>query len=260
MRRKRADDRPSLALALGGAGVTLRDVATLYTGLADGGRVRPLVWTPGARPHEGVQLFAAETADRINAILRGSPSLSGRAPAALSNSAPLVAYKTGTSYGYRDAWAAGHTSGLTIVVWVGRADGAPRPGETGRSAAAPLLFKLFDSMTNGRSVRPLEAEEEPGAAALVRLAAPADIAPPTILYPTPGSEVFPGAFGGDGVVFAASGGEGDYRWYVDGEEVTTDAAAGRAIWRPEGVGFYDIAVVDSRGVATSAKVRVAALE
>lgn len=261
LRKKSAEDRPSLALALGGAGVTMRDVATLYSGLANDGRVRPLVWTPGGAAHPGIQLFAAEPALRVNAILRGSPSLAGRAPAALSNDAPIIAYKTGTSYGYRDAWAAGHASGYTIVVWVGRADGAPRPGATGRTAAAPLLFGLFDAMTNGRSVRPIDTpEEEPGAPALVRLSAPAEVAPPVILFPAPGAEIFPGAFGGDGVVLAASGGHGAYRWYVDGAEIAPDLAAGRAIWRPSAPGFYDIAVVDAGGVASAAKVRVATLQ
>lgn len=261
LQRKRADDRPSLALALGGAGVSMRDVATLYAGLANDGRVKSIVWrTDDAPQGEGVQLFAAETTARINAILRGSPSLAGRAPAALSASAPVIAYKTGTSYGYRDAWAAGHADGLTIVVWAGRADGAPRPGETGRKAAAPLLFSLFDAMTNGKSRRPVDPLEETPGAGLVRMAPPPALAPPTILYPVPGSEIFAGSFGGDGVVFAASGGEGDYRWYVDGNEIKTDTDESRPIWRPEATGFYDVAVVDARGASASAKVRVAAIE
>ena len=179
----------------------------------------------------------------------------------MSASAPVVAYKTGTSYGYRDAWAAGHADGLTIVVWVGRADGAPRPGETGRKAAAPLLFALFDAMTNGRSRHPVDpVEDDVVAPALARLAPPAEIAPPTILYPVPGSEIYAGSFGGDGVALAASGGNGDYRWYVDGAEIAKDPGGGRPIWRPKGLGFYDVAVVDSRGAAASAKVRVAAIE
>lgn len=263
VRRKRADDRASLALALGGAGVSMRDVATLYAGLAQGGRVRPLVWrTTDKTSAKGVQLFSADTAARINAILAGSPSLAGRAPAALASSAPIVAYKTGTSYGYRDAWAAGHAGGLTVVVWVGRADGAPRPGETGRKAAAPLLFALFDALTDGPALRiPELVVPDDDAPGRVRLAAPADILPPTILYPVPGSEVFAGAFGGgDGVALAASGGEGDYRWYVDGAEVSARGGEGRPIWRPEALGFYDVTVVDGKGRSSSAKVRVAALE
>ncbi len=261
LRRRRADDQPSLAIALGGAGVSLREIATLYSGLADGGRVKPLIWRKDvAKISDGVQLFAPETVDRINAILRGAPALSGRAPAALSTNAPIIAYKTGTSYGYRDAWSAGHADGLTIVVWVGRADGAPRPGETGRKAAAPLLFALFDAMTNGRSARPVEPPEEFASPGLVRLAPPRTLTPPTILYPAPGSEVYAGSFGGDGVVFAASGGEGGYRWYVDGEQIGSSDSDGRPIWRPNATGFYDIAVVDSGGLSASAKVRVAAIQ
>lgn len=259
--KKRADARPTLALALGGAGITLRDVAALYDGLANGGRVRPLVWLKtDTAPADGVQLFETDTAARINAILRGAPALAGRAPAALSATAPVIAYKTGTSYGYRDAWAAGHADGLTIVVWVGRADGAPRPGETGRKAAAPLLFALFDAMTGGRSVRPVDPPEETFSPGLVRMAKARAASPPTILYPVPGSEIFAGSFGGDGVVLAASGGEGDYRWYVDGKEVPADAEAGRAIWRPTELGFYDVAVVDAQGLGAAAKVRVSTIE
>ncbi len=259
--RKQADSRPTLALALGGAGVTLRDVATLYDGLANGGRVRPLVWRKtDDPPPEGVQLFESDTTERINAILRGAPALQGRAPAALSTSAPVIAYKTGTSYGYRDAWAAGHAGDLTIVVWVGRADGAPRPGETGRKSAAPLLFSLFDAMTDGRSKRPINPPDETYSPGLVRLAPLMSSTPPTILYPVPGSEIYVGSFGGDGVVFAATGGQGDYRWYVDGEAVSADREAGRTIWRPTQTGFYDVAVVDAQGLGASAKVRVAATQ
>jgi penicillin-binding protein 1C len=54
-----------------------------------------------------------------------------------------LAVKTGTSYGYRDAWSIGFDGRMTIGVWVGRPDGAPVPGLTGRTAAAPILFDAF---------------------------------------------------------------------------------------------------------------------
>lgn len=261
LQRRRADQSATLALALGGAGVSLRDVAVLYDGLANGGRVRPLRWRADeTAPGEGVQLFESSTAERINTILRGAPALEGRAPAALSMAAPVIAYKTGTSYGYRDAWAAGVAEGLTIVVWVGRADGGPRPGETGRKAAAPLLFSLFDAMTDGRSRPPSDAPADDVSPGLVRLAPSQALSAPTILYPIAGSEIYAGSFGGDGVVLSANGGEGEYRWYVDGVEIQFDANAGRTIWRPSVVGFYDVAVVDAKGMTSSAKVRVAAIE
>ena len=68
------------------------------------------------------------------------PSRSGR-----------IAYKTGTSYGYRDAWAAGYDGRHTVVVWVGRADATSVPGMTGRTAAAPILFDAFQRVAEKRS-------------------------------------------------------------------------------------------------------------
>ena len=260
-RRKGVRNEASLALALGGAGVTMRDVAALYAGLANRGAVRPLLFEPHAEAeHAPAQLFSADTADRINMILRGAPALSGRVPAPLSATAPVIAYKTGTSYGYRDAWAAGHANGLTIVVWAGRADGAPRPGETGRKSAAPLLFALMDALTNGAAKTHPDEAEAAETFTHVRLDRPLAEMPPSIDFPAPGSEVFPGAFGGDGVVFAASGGAGGYAWYVDGARVKDEAGDGRPVWRPETPGFYDISVVDRKGRSAAAKVRVAAVE
>lgn len=259
--RRRAKDEGSLALALGGAGVTMRDVAALYAVLANRGLVRPMTFVQGANIDGAeARLFSVETADRINAILRGAPSLAGRAPAALSALAPIIAYKTGTSYGYRDAWAAGHAAGLTIVVWTGRADGAPRPGETGRKSAAPLLFALMDALTKGTK-KILEEEAAPAETFThVRLDRRVEEAPPSILFPAPGSEVFSGAFGGDGLVLAASGGAGGYAWYVNGVPVQDSAGEGRPVWRPVVAGFYDLAVVDRNGRTAAAKVRVASVE
>ena len=55
-----------------------------------------------------------------------------------------IAFKTGTSYGFRDAWSVGFSNDYTVGVWVGRADGTPRPGHVGRESAAPILLKTFD--------------------------------------------------------------------------------------------------------------------
>ncbi len=65
------------------------------------------------------------------------------------SSARKVAWKTGTSYGFRDAWAVGVTPRHAVGVWVGNADGEGRPGLTGHSAAAPVLFDLFDGLPGG---------------------------------------------------------------------------------------------------------------
>lgn len=261
-RRRTPDHSSSLALALGGGGLTLRDIATLYTGLADGGAVKPLAFALDHPRADPVHLMTPETAERIGAILKGAPALAGRAPAALSGRAPVVAYKTGTSYGYRDAWAAGFADGLVIVVWVGRADGAPRPGVTGRIAAAPILFDLFDAFAAERTLRIADADTEvASSAANRRMAAALAAAPPSIVFPAPGSELYLSERAAQaGVALAAAGGASPYRWYVDGVEASAEQFGERSLWRPARAGFYDLSVVDANGRAASAKVRVAAID
>lgn len=63
---------------------------------------------------------------------------------------PRVAWKTGTSYGYRDAWAIGSTRHYTVGVWVGRPDGTPLPGQYGAVTALPLMFEVVDSLPRQR--------------------------------------------------------------------------------------------------------------
>src|SRR5439155_10521067 len=67
-------------------------------------------------------------------------------PPPLNGSPGRIAYKTGTSYGYRDAWAIGYDGKTVIGIWVGRPDGAPVPGISGIGAAAPILFESFDRL------------------------------------------------------------------------------------------------------------------
>ena len=132
----------SAALALGGAGITLFDLASLYADMAVGGSVHALhlfgkeIATPNSSP---VQVASPHAAGLIADILRAEPA----PPGITADPGHPIAYKTGTSYGFRDAWAAGFTPGYTVVVWVGRLDNTPRPGAMGREVAAPILFRLF---------------------------------------------------------------------------------------------------------------------
>ncbi len=256
----RADKKPGLALALGGAGVTAREIATLYAALGDGGEVKPLNWKQdeSVASQESYTLFSEDTANRVSAILADAPSLEGRAPSKLSKAATRVAFKTGTSYGFRDAWTAGHGGGFTVVAWVGHADGSPRPGWTGRKAAAPLLFEAFDMLErNGESLLNDidDVDDEMIGDAMARLSRPSSQAPPQIIFPRPGVEVFVND-DARGFALAARGGAPDYRWYVDGEPLQREEISGRAVWRPNRSGFYDVSVVDGEGRMTTSKVRV----
>ncbi len=253
----RTDEKPGLALALGGAGVTARDLGVLYAGLAEGGEMKPLKWLENDETYAPTyRLMSEDASRRISAILADAPSLAGRAPAALSASAQRVAFKTGTSYGFRDAWAAGHGGGYAIVAWVGRADGGPRPGETGRRAAAPLLFDAFDLVGNVLETRDTEIVPQAEEIAPPLLADPLQRRnPPRIVFPQDGVELFLSnkdrAF-----LLAARGGAGDYTWFVDGARV--EEHNGRALWAPAAPGFFDVIVVDGAGKSATSKVRVLA--
>ena len=136
-------ERPGLAVALGGAGLTLHQLVTLYGALAADGRVRPLRTLRSEREAGSRPLLTAATARTVAAILRDAPPPRGKPPARLLAGAPRIAAKTGTSFGFRDSWAIGVDGRYAVGVWVGRVDGTPRPGRTGRDDALPLLHAVF---------------------------------------------------------------------------------------------------------------------
>lgn len=257
--RPRMETRQAgLAIALGGVGISLRDLAVLYAALADGGLAKPLAWTEAEaedrRRERGVRLVQAKAAEEVMAILRETPPPAGATPAALIRGRPLMAFKTGTSYGFRDAVAAGVVGGNVIVVWTGRADGGARGGLTGRDAALPLLFQVADLIDAPPAApRPIAPRAAPQALdALTRTTEG-----PRMIFPPDGSVVQVDAFGpgSRGLVLAASGGEA-LSWYVAGQPLSADPLSGQVIWRPSGPGFYDLSVVDEAGRAARAKVRI----
>jgi len=207
----------------------------------------------------GFALLSAQSAGDVLAILRGAPAPAGRIPAALTQAAPEIAFKTGTSYGFRDAWAAGVANGVAAVVWVGRADGAPRPGVTGRAGALPVLFDVFDhaAVLDGADVglRPADIEAEPDAPASLRTFE-RRTEPPVILFPPADAQIWAERFGSDARPFVLAGrGEGRLNWYVDGTPAARDAA-GFPIWTPGAPGFYAVTAVDSYGRTSRVDVRV----
>ena len=129
-------EAPGLALGLGGVGIRLADLTMLYAGFARGGAVQPLTEQMDAPKLAAKRLLEPVAAWYVAKILQGTPPPENAAGG-------RIAFKTGTSYGYRDAWAVGFDGKRTIGVWVGRPDGAPVSGLAGRTAAAPILFDAF---------------------------------------------------------------------------------------------------------------------
>ncbi|UJX39907.1 penicillin-binding protein 1C [Desulfovibrio sp. JY] len=135
-----------LSLILGGGEVTLLDLANLYADLASGGEHRPPRLLRDAPPVPAIRLFSPEACALVTEMLTKleRPDLPTSWERALA--VPAVAWKTGTSYGHRDAWAVGYSAGRVIGVWVGNMDGTPVSGISGAVYAGPILFELFRAL------------------------------------------------------------------------------------------------------------------
>ncbi len=128
-----------LALALGGGEVTMEELARLYALLSADGKLRALNFGIGPAS-AGRQLVSAEAAFIVRDILANAP----RPDHATHRG---VAWKTGTSWGFRDAWTAGIAGPYVLIVWLGHFDGKSNPALIGVEAAAPLFFSIVDSLS-----------------------------------------------------------------------------------------------------------------
>ncbi len=150
---------PSLALILGGAGSRLEDLVTGYSALARGGRSADVRLQPQDRLRER-RMMSPGAAWIIRRILSGQsrPDIDPRAELVQR---PQLAWKTGTSYGFRDAWAIGVGPRFLVGVWIGRPDGTPVPGQFGLASAAPLMLQVHDVLVNRDSQRGIAAPVQP---------------------------------------------------------------------------------------------------
>ncbi|WP_024666919.1 peptidoglycan glycosyltransferase PbpC [Pseudomonas syringae] len=146
---------PNLALILGGAGSRLEDLVAGYSAFARGGRSADVRLQPQDRLRER-RMMSPGAAWIIRRILSGQsrPDIDPRAELVQR---PQLAWKTGTSYGFRDAWAIGVGPRFLVGVWIGRPDGTPVPGQFGLASAAPLMLQVHDVLVNRDSQRGIAA-------------------------------------------------------------------------------------------------------
>jgi penicillin-binding protein 1C len=253
------NEAPGLAMGLGGVGVTLSDLVMLYSGLARLGAAEPLIEHADAASAPMRRLLDPVAAWYVGNILIGAPP---------PENAPRgrIAFKTGTSYGYRDAWAVGFDGHLTIGVWVGRPDGAPVPGLIGRASAAPILFDAFTR--GGLGFAPLArapkgtlfASNQKLPLPLQRYRAgglPNETAePPRIMFPPDGASVELSGAGGDALALKVAGGISPLTILVNGVPAATPATRRTFFYKPDGNGFLRLTVMDARGATDSVMVRV----
>ncbi|MDP6618340.1 MAG: penicillin-binding protein 1C [Nitrospinota bacterium] len=270
---------PGLALALGGVGLTLEELVTLYAALADRGAALPLRLAEGRRGSGGRKaaakprrLLGRTAAWHLTKILEGAPRPPDRVKKSRSTPRAPIAFKTGTSYGYRDAWAIGYNKRYTAGVWVGRPDGTPVPGATGRRAAAPLLFKVFEQLPPpppSSGVRAPEgaliADNRELPPHLRRLRVPAlgergvardRTPPPRLEFPRNGSTVELSGAGAEmsRLPLIAHGGEGPFNWLINGRPISGGRKENE--WNPDGPGFVRVTVVDAAGRSASAEIKI----
>lgn len=265
----KGEGRPGLPIALGGVGVSLEELVTLFSALAEKGTARPLNYRAESTAAPGKQLLSPVAAYYLSSILEDTPPPPRWLAAGNRKHAANIAYKTGTSYGYRDAWAIGYNSGYTVGVWVGRPDGTFSPGRIGRESAAPILFEIFDQLpeadsafshsapdgaiTGGTNDLPANLRRFEARPSLESALAPEVLGGPVIRNPVDGATV-------DletralSLVLQADRGALPLRWLVNGRLVDSLPYRRQAEWQPDGKGAAHVTVIDRFGRSASAEV------
>jgi penicillin-binding protein 1C len=260
------DSAPGLAIGLGGVGVSLRDLVQAYTMFANGGR--PAILGDGVlvRPEPPAHnaIFEAVATWHVADILAGAAGPAGIAGLP-------IAFKTGTSYGYRDAWSVGFDGRHVLGVWVGRPDGAPVPGISGITAAAPVLFEGF--ARSGLAVEALppapagavRIDQASLPVSLRRFTGGGELLPPVagteqapaIVYPPDGARIELGiASGGDAqpLVLKLQGGRAPFRLLANGVPVGGIMRSRTGHWQASGAGFSRLSVIDAGGRSATVNV------
>ncbi len=249
------DAGASLGIALGSAGISPLEMAGLYAGLARGGSFAPPRIRRDRPESEPVRLIGPAAAWYVGDVLADAPLPEGFASLPVKLRERRIAYKTGTSAGYRDAWAAGYSANWTVVVWVGHPDGTSRPGALGRLAALPILFKAFDRLPAEDNIAPPPPPDVLRAASwrdlpvrLRTLGPSSDGDGLRIAYPPAEARIELASH--EAVPLSARGGQGNLRWLVDGRPL-----AGTR-WVPDGPGAARLAVVDAAGHSSAVTVHI----
>lgn len=252
---------PGLAIGLGGIGLRLRDLVSLYGAIARGGLSLGLTETLGGPPASPAEIPVLEerAAWHLGSILAGGPALPSGSPGA-------IAFKTGTSYGYRDAWALGFDGLYVAGVWVGRPDGAPVPGLVGSDAAAPILIDVFARIGPRVPLRPpppgtLQATSGGLPPPLRRARTPQGsehpaTRAPEIAFPPDGARVDLGLSGpgAGGLALKVRHGSPPFTWFANGAPIAREPYTRTAYWTPDGSGFTTLSVVDGRGQSSQVRV------
>ncbi|MGI4850938.1 MAG: penicillin-binding protein 1C [Janthinobacterium lividum] len=245
---------PGLSLALGGVGMSLEQLMILYSALAQGGIISPLKYQPSVSNCE-VRLFSNQTCGWLTEILQKN-SLS------FDPSCSNIAFKTGTSYGYRDAWVFGYNHDYVVGIWIGRPDGASCGYGTGASLAVPLMQQIFQvlpkhsnnqKITNDVNYFTLKKTQK-----YAHFNEHNNHQPLRLLFPVHNTKI--DFFSSDNQIkkisLQAAGGRRPYTWLINQQPIATKSWRSYLIWHPLEKGFYKITLLDSQGQSASASITI----
>ncbi|MBL0941286.1 MAG: penicillin-binding protein 1C, partial [Alphaproteobacteria bacterium] len=254
--------KPTLAIALGGLGMTLEQLVMLYGGLARGGIVKPIHYNIFDKDIASYPLLSERAAEQITQILKHED----RGPAGFQRTVN-IAFKTGTSYGHRDAWALGYSKDFTVGIWIGHPDGSSMGQETGLSLAVPILQKIFQLLPENQPRNSkiqqtikshqsyLKLRSNKYASSQKEILRIQNL--PQLLFPVHETiiEREKMAQGYKMLPFKVSGGTRPYTWMINGRPGTRSWQH-RYDWLPGTPGFYTITVLDAEGKAASANIEL----
>ncbi len=248
--------RPGLSLALGGVGCTLENLVALYSALANNGEYHPLYYTQNKTPQIVKTLLSSTATWYIDDILQTMPF------AAEVTANHNIRFKTGTSYGFRDAWGIGYTPDYTIGVWVGRPDGGYGKSGTGSSLAVPVMLEMFSVLPDhkGKAEDPIPPSEVlfanhnelPESLKWFKDKKTAGFLQnnlPRIIFPVDGSSMplRKDSTGRPLLTLKADGGVPPLHWMIDGAPLNGLQNNTVAQYYPKGPGMTQITLIDGNG-------------
>lgn len=241
---------PGLSMALGGMGMTLEQVVTLYSAMAQGGIVKALKYTPGDSEETITSLMSGAAAASVTGILAhtlvneiGIPS-------------KRIAVKTGTSYGHRDAWAIGYDQNHVVGIWIGKPSGESLGMGTGYTLVVPIVEKVFRFLPHSSSLKQDAVKTD----LVLKDAVYENVKRkklyneiPRMLFPLDGTVIEKTSHA---IVFHAHGGKRPYTWFVDGQPMGVNIWKSTFAWRPVKAGFYKVTLMDALGKSQSADIEI----
>ncbi len=242
-----SDKKATLPIALGGVGISMAQLLNLYANIANGGTSFKLKFSSSVQ-NQANKLFSPKAMRQTIAIMRQTP-----APLGYLDQQDKIAFKTGTSYGYRDAWAIGFNRDYSIAVWMGKPTGASHPKHTGRNSAAPLLFELF-SLLQAQGYKSTDWGFSPSdylaqaPVGLKKFDPLSENINPKISWLSPPKEAM--SYQGHNcklpnIAIRIKGGKAPYQWYIDNEPLAQTKPHWQ--WQADQPGAHNLTVIDSSG-------------